>query len=202
MLLRRKDQELPGNCLDVSDVQMVRKLRTVTLGEGKRAREVEELAYGWGEREKLPTSTGTDDEFIAEKHREWPEERNPVMKHGTFVRPTMYMASLDIKTAFDKAKPKHVAQILDDHNTHGWLIAALLRGMSVLSGMASFERVESRFSFNRCLRQRSMEAPRLWQKMASQILANVEEEWMNRRKRSSLEYGRRKSASTMQLYVG
>ena len=49
------------------------------------------------------------------------------MKHGTEVRPTMYLASLDIKTAFDEAKPKHVAKISDGHNTHGWLIAALLR---------------------------------------------------------------------------
>ena len=47
----------------------------------------------------------------------------------------MYVASMDIKTAFDEAKPKHVAKIWDDHNAHGWLIAA-----SALSGMASFER--------------------------------------------------------------
>ena len=33
------------------------------------------------------------------------EERNPMLKHGSVVRPTMYLASLDIKTAFDKAKP-------------------------------------------------------------------------------------------------
>ena len=98
------------------------------------------------------------------------------MKHGTLVRPTMYMASLDIRTAFDEAKPKHVARILDDH------IAALLREMSGLSGTASFESVESRFSFKKCLRQRSVEALRLWQKMASQILANVEEQWMKNRK--------------------
>ena len=41
------------------------------------------------------------------------------MKHGTVVRPTMYMASLDIKTASDEAKPKYVAKFLDNHNTHG-----------------------------------------------------------------------------------
>ena len=34
------------------------------------------------------------------------------MKHVTVVRPTMYMASLDIRTAFDETKPKHVARIL------------------------------------------------------------------------------------------
>ena len=64
------------------------------------------------------------------------------MKHGTVVRPTMYLASLDIKTAFDGAKPKHVARFfLNGHNTHGWLIAALPRETS-LSGKATFECVE------------------------------------------------------------
>ena len=65
----------------------------------------------------------------------------------------------------------HVAKILDGHDTHGWLIAALLRGMSGLSGKATFECVESNFSFNRVLRQGSVEAPRLWKKMATQILS-------------------------------
>ena len=40
--------------------------------------------------------------------------------------------------------------------------------------------VESKFSFNRCLRQASVEAPRLWQKMVMQLLANVEEVWVRR----------------------
>ena len=90
---------------------------------------------------------------LLQKHWQWQEGSL------TVVRPTMYMASLDMRTAFDEAKPKHVARILDDHNAHVWLIAALLRKMSGLSGTASFESVESRFSFNRCLRQGSVEAP-------------------------------------------
>ena len=110
------------------------------------------------------------------------------MKHGTVMRPTMYMASLDIKTAFDETKPKHVANIMDSHNTHGWIIAALLREMSGLSGKAIFESVERSFALNRCLRQGSVEAPHLWQKMATQILANVEEEWMKQIKGSSRGY--------------
>ena len=113
---------------------------------------------------------------LPQKHWEWQEGKNSVMKHGTVVRPTMYMASLDIKTAFDEAKPKHVVKIMDGHNTHGWLIAALLREMSGLSRMASFECVESCFSINRWLRQGSVEAPPFWQKMATQIWANMEEE--------------------------
>ena len=70
---------------------------------------------------------------LLQKHWEWKEEKNPVMKHGTVVKPTMYLASLDIKTAFDEAEPKHAAKIMDNHNTHRWLIAALLREMSGLS---------------------------------------------------------------------
>ena len=37
-----------------------------------------------------------------------------------------------------------------------------------------FECVESSVTFNPCLRQGSVEAPRLWQMMAAQILASVE----------------------------
>ena len=74
-----------------------------------------------------------------------------------------------------------MANIMDSHNTHGLIIAALLRDKSGLSGKAMFECVESSFDFNRCLRQGSVEAPRLWQKVAAQLLANVEEDWMKQR---------------------
>ena len=67
------------------------------------------------------------------------------------------------------------------HDAHGWLIAALLREMSGLEGKAMFECVESSFAINRCLRQVCVEAPRLWQKTATQLLANVEEEWVRKR---------------------
>ena len=39
------------------------------------------------------------------------------------IRPTMYLASMDIKTAFDVARPKHI-------NKYGWVVAALLREMA------------------------------------------------------------------------
>ena len=139
---------------------------------------------------------------LLQKHWEWKEEGDPVLRHGAVVRPTMYLASLDIKTAFDEAKPKHAAQIWHYHNTHGWLIAALLREMSGLEVKAMFECVENCFSFNRCLPQGSVEAPRWWQKMATQILANVEEEWMEEKKWHSLGLREGRSTSTMQLYVG
>ena len=83
-----------------------------------------------------------------------------MLKHGSAVRSTMYFASMDIKTAFDKARPRHAAKIMENRDTHGCLIAALLREMSGLEGKAMFECVESSFVFNRCLRQGSVEAPR------------------------------------------
>ena len=48
------------------------------------------------------------------------------------VRPTMYLVSMDTKTAFDEARPRHVAKIMESHNTHGWNVSALLREMAGL----------------------------------------------------------------------
>ena len=93
------------------------------------------------------------------------------------------MASLDIKTAFDEAKPKHVAKIMHDHNTHAWIMAALFREMSKLTGKTTFECVESSFVFNRCLRQTEAWKPRACgRKWQPRSWANVEEEWMKERK--------------------
>ena len=103
---------------------------------------------------------------LLQKHREWQEERAPMLKHGSVVRPTMCLASSDIKTAFDEARPRHEAKIMESHDTHGWLIAALLREMAGLEG--KFECVESNVSLTRCLRQGNIEAPRLWQMMVTQ----------------------------------
>ena len=111
---------------------------------------------------------------LSQKHLEWQDEVSPMSKHGSVIRPTMFMASLDIKSAFDEARPRHIARILESHNIHGWLIAALLREMSGLEGESMFECVESSFTFKPCLRLGSVEALRLWQMMAAQILASVE----------------------------
>ena len=71
---------------------------------------------------------------------EWQEDRKPMKNNGSVRRPTMY---LDIKTAFHVVKLTHIAQIMKDHNIHGWIIAALLREMDGLEGQAMFECVES-----------------------------------------------------------
>ena len=57
--------------------------------------------------------------------------------------------------------------------TDGWSRPSYVK-MSGLEGKAMFECVESSSTFNRCLRQGSVDAPRLWQMMAAQLLASVE----------------------------
>ena len=109
---------------------------------------------------------------LLQKHWEWQEDRRPMMRPGSVVRPTMYLASMDIKTAFDVARPKHTAKIMDDHDVHGWIIAALLREMMGLEELATFESMESKFSFVRCICGGSADAPRLWLKMAMQMLGD------------------------------
>ena len=61
---------------------------------------------------------------------------------------------------------------------------SLSREMAGLEGQAMFECVERKFSFARCFRQGGVEAPRLWQKMAQQLLASVEEVWVTKKKSS------------------
>ena len=80
-------------------------------------------------------------------------EQETIMKHSSVKRPTMYLASMDIKTAFDVAKPKHIANIMEHHDVHGRIIAAILREMAGLEVQAKFECVESTVSFAKCIRQ-------------------------------------------------
>ena len=102
------------------------------------------------------------------------------MRHGSEKRPTMHLASMVIKTAFDVARPKHIVKIMGDQDVHGWIRAAFLREMASLERLATFEAVENTFPFTRCIRQGSVEAPRLWLEMAMHILSNAEPEWMKK----------------------
>ena len=82
----------------------------------------------------------------------------------------MYWASVDIKTVFDVARPKHIAKILGDQDVHGLITAAVLREVAGLDGQATFKYVDSTFPLTRCIRQGSVESPGPWVKMAMQIL--------------------------------
>ena len=113
----------------------------------------------------------------------------------------MYQASMDIKTAFDVTKPKRIARIMEEHNVYGWTIAALLREMAGLEGQALFESAESKFSFGRCIRQGSVQGPRLWQKMAMQLLAEVEKERV-RILCASFQIWKGENSPDLQFHVG
>ena len=99
-------------------------------------------------------------------------------------------------TAFDEARRRLVAQIVEDHNIH-----AFLHEMAGLEGQAMFECVESKFSFARCRRHGSVEAPRSWQKMAMQLLAKVEEERVKKRVGVLFELEGRKQSPDLQFHV-
>ena len=43
-----------------------------------------------------------------------------MLKHGSVVRPTKFMASLDVKTAFDEVRPRQIAKIMENHDIH-WM---------------------------------------------------------------------------------
>ena len=91
---------------------------------------------------------------------------------------------------------------MESHDTHGWIVLALLREMCGLDGQAMFGCVESIFSFNRCLCQGSVEAPRLRQRMVTKPLANVEEPWNKEKNGHPFRFGRAKGTSDVQFYVG
>ena len=80
-------------------------------------------------RRKLPAFAVVMMTNLLQKHWEWQEEWNPLLRHGNAVTPIMYLANLDIKTVSDETKPKHVAKFLDNHATHGWCIAVFLLEM-------------------------------------------------------------------------
>ena len=74
--------------------------------------------------------------------------------------------------------------------------------MANLEGKAAFEGVECSFPFKRCIRQGSVEVPRLWLKMATQILWNVEENWRKRKMGGPHWDSSRRIPSNVQLYEG
>ena len=86
---------------------------------------------------------------LLQKHWEWQENRRKDWEPGKFRYKTMYMASLDVKTAFDVARPSVVSKILSLIGTHGHVVAALLAEMQDVKGSACFETCETEFRSRR-----------------------------------------------------
>ena len=79
---------------------------------------------------------------------------------------TAFIAALDVKTAFDVAKPSVV---------HGHLTAVLSAEMRDVG--RCFEKSETEFRDSRCIRQGGVEAPVLWGRVAKCVLWKAEENW-------------------------
>ena len=92
----------------------------------------------------------------------------------------MYMASLDVKTAFDVARPSVVSKILSFIVSHGHVVAALLAEMQDVKGSACFETCETEFRYSKCIRQGGVEAPILLGRVAKYVLWKAKEKWKAR----------------------
>ena len=55
---------------------------------------------------------------LLQKHWEWQEERNPVMRHGTVVRPTMYWQAWTSRRPSMRQSRNMWPRSWDNHNTH------------------------------------------------------------------------------------
>ena len=82
---------------------------------------------------------------LLQKHWEWQEDRRLDLEPRKFRYRTMYLASLDVKTAFDVARPRVVSKILTLIGTHDHVVAALLAEMQDVKGSACFENCETEF---------------------------------------------------------
>ena len=107
---------------------------------------------------------------LQQKHWKWQENRRKDWGPGKFRYKTMYMASLDVKTAFDVARPSVVSKILSIIGTHGHVVAALLAEMHNVKGSACFENCETEFRYSKCIRQGGVEAPVLWGRVVKYVL--------------------------------
>ena len=117
---------------------------------------------------------------LLQKHWEWQANRRKDWEPGQFKYKTMYMASLDVKTAFDVARPSVVSKILSLIGTHGHVVAALLAEMQNVRGLACFENCETDFCYSKCIRQGGVEASILWGRVVKYVLWKIEEKWKAR----------------------
>ena len=104
-----RDQKLQSNSADIGDVDVVCILYYCALGDGKKSLKSRRICMFGGLDGISCQHLQVMVTNLPQKKREWKEERNPVLRHGTVVRRTMYVASLDIKTAFGSVCTVYVA---------------------------------------------------------------------------------------------
>ena len=55
---------------------------------------------------------------LLQKHSEWLENRKEAVMHDAHRNKTVYLASLEVKTAMDAAEPGIIARILKETGVH------------------------------------------------------------------------------------
>ena len=123
---------------------------------------------------------------VLQRHWEWQEDRRTDLQSGLYGYNTAFMASLDVNTAFDVATPAVVSRILTLTGVHGHLTAALLAEMQDVQGLACFENSETEYRYSKSIRQVGVEALVLWERVAKNVLWNVEEKVEDQRLEASL----------------
>ena len=78
---------------------------------------------------------------IFQRHWEWQEDRRTDLQQGLYRYNTAFMTVLDVKTAFDVAKPAVVSRILTLTRVHGHVAAALLAEVQDVRGSACFRKL-------------------------------------------------------------
>ena len=76
--------------------------------------------------------------------------------------PTAVGACLDVRSAFDVAKPSVASRMMTYMATYGHVVAALLEERRDARVSACFESCETEFRSSRCIRKGSVEAPVPW----------------------------------------
>ena len=105
---KKGDQKQEGYCAHMSVFEVVHVLCHSLLGAREGTRNLEETACGRLEWKKLPTPASNGNKFTT-KALGMAGRQNTMLRHGSVVRPTM-----DIKTAFDEARPRHVAKLMEN----------------------------------------------------------------------------------------
>ena len=118
---------------------------------------MEATSYWWIGWDKLPRLASDDDEHDTETLGVGggKKSRDETRDGGTA---NNVLGKLGYQDGFRQSRSTWQI-FLDNHNTHGSIIAALLREMSELSGKAMFECVESSVAFQPMLTTRKRASP-------------------------------------------
>ena len=171
---KERDQKLQGRCAHISVFEAVCIVHS-SIGTREGTRKLEETACGWLEWNRLPTPASNGNKS-ATKALGMAGGQNSHVEAWQCSAPHHVLGQHGHQGSLDEARPNHVSKIMENHDTRGWLIAALLREMGGLEGNAMFACVESNFSFYRCLRQGSVEAPdcgKRWPRSCWQMLRKI-----------------------------